>query len=190
QEEFPDIENNDRVIGMVANFNREVKRADLFIKTAAEVLKQHDDVKFLLIGGGELEHQLKNQISCLGLQGKVLLGGKKEPSAPYIKSFDIGVLTSDSEGFSNVLLEYMAAGIPVVATDVGGNTEIIRNQGLGQLVPKGDWADLAQSICMLLDDNAHCRELGENARGNVVEHYSWDKRIRDVESYYEELLEL
>ncbi len=189
QEEFPDIGNNDRVIGMVANFNREVKRADLFIRAAAEVLKQYGDLKFLLIGGGKLEHELKNQINRFGLQGMVILGGKKEPSAPYIKAFDIGVLASDSEGFSNVLLEYMAAGLPVVATEVGGNREIIRNQGLGHLVPKGDWAALAQSICNLLDDNTHRRELGENARENVVEHYSWEKSIRDVESYYEELLE-
>lgn len=188
QEKFAGIGNNDKVIGMVANFNREVKRADLFIKAAAEVLKQHDDVKFLLIGGGELEHQLKNQISCLGLQGKVILGGKKEPSAPYVKSFDIGVLTSDSEGFSNVLLEYMAAGLPVVATDVGGNREIIRNQGLGHLVPKGDWAALAQSICRLLDNRELCIEVGKNARVNLVEHYCWDKRVKDVETYYENLL--
>lgn len=186
--EFPEIQKGDPIIGMVANYNREVKRADLFIRAAAEVARYHGRARFLLIGGGRLESDLKGLIRQLGLRDRVILGGKKEPAAPYIKSFDIGVLTSDSEGFSNVLLEYMAAGIPVVATDVGGNREIVRNAGLGLLVPPGDPGALAHSLCRLLNDTQQSSEIGKNARDHIVEHFSWTRKIREVEKYYEALL--
>lgn len=186
--EFPEIQDCDQVIGMVANYNRRVKRADLFVKAAAEVVKHHDNVKFLLIGGGGLENELRNLIGLLGLQGRVILGGKREPATPYIKSFDIGVITSDSEGFSNVLLEYMAAGIPAVVTDVGGNREIIRNEKIGMLVPKGDYNALANSLCGLLNDNLRCKDIGTNARSHIVNHYSWKMRIKEIEQYYYKMM--
>ncbi len=187
--EFPEIQDGDRVIGMVANYNREVKRADLFIMAASEVLKYHDNVKFLLIGGGRLENDLRSLINHLGMQGRVILGGKRDPATPYIKAFDIGVLSSDSEGFSNVLLEYMAAGIPVVATDVGGNREIIQNKGLGLLVPRGNHNAIAHSLCRLLDEEIKAREMRKNARIHVMNHYSWPKKMNEIELYYEALLE-
>lgn len=186
--EFPEIHNGCRIIGMVANYNREVKRADLFIKAAAEVVKHHNDVTFLLIGGGMLENELRNLISQLGVQDRVILGGKKDPAIPYIKAFDIGVLTSDTEGFSNVLLEYMATGIPVVATDVGGNRELIQNQELGLLVPRDDHMAIASAIIHLLNDRVKCKRIGSNARRHIKEHFSWSYKIKEVESYYEQLV--
>jgi L-malate glycosyltransferase len=187
--EFSGIEHNNLIIGMVANYNRQVKRADLFITAAAEINKRHPDVKFLLIGGGKLEDQLRAQIYSLGLNDKVIIAGKKDPAISYIKSFDIGVLTSDSEGFSNVLLEYMAAGIPSVATNVGGNSEIIQNDNLGLLVPKNDPHALAQAICGLLENEARRKEMGKAARAHVEEHYAWPKKIKEIEAYYEGLVE-
>lgn len=190
QAEFPEIRNGDKVIGMVANYNREVKRVDLFIRAAAEVVRHHDDVRFLIIGGGGLENELKGLISSLGLEGRVILGGKRDPATPYIKAFDIGVLTSDSEGFSNVLLEYMAAGIPVIATEVGGNPEIVLNDTLGLLIPKGDFKALASAICSLLNHHVQRKEMGMNARKHIVDQYSWDMKVKEVERYYEEFVGL
>ena len=189
QKEFPSVQDKDKIVGMVANYNREVKRTDLFVLAAAEVVKHFDDVKFLIIGGGRLENELRALTTRLGLEDRVILGGKKEPAAPYIKSFDIGALTSDSEGFSNVLLEYMAAGIPIVATDVGGNSEIVQNERMGLLIPKGNHNALANAISTLLNDNSQRFEMGRRGRAHVVENFSWQKKIKEIESYYLKLLE-
>jgi glycosyltransferase involved in cell wall biosynthesis len=188
--EIDNISNNDKVIGMVANFNREVKRVDLFIMAAEEVVRHHKNVKFLIIGGGKLENELKELIRKLNLEDIVILGGKKDPATPYIKSFDIGLLTSDSEGFSNVLLEYMAAGIPSIATDVGGNKEIIQNGELGILVPKGDVKAIASSINTLLSDPVRCQQIGLNARKHIERNFTWESKIKEIERYYERLLEI
>lgn len=187
-DEYNDIEKGNMVIGIVANFNREVKRLDLFIMAAAEVVKQYDNVRFLVIGDGRLESILKDLINNLGLNGKIIMGGKKDTATPYIKSFDIGVLSSDSEGFSNVLLEYMAAGIPVIATDVGGNREILKDNTLGLLVRKGDHIELASTICNLLADQKRCIEIGMKARLHISDYYSWDIKVKEIEQYYEQLI--
>jgi glycosyltransferase involved in cell wall biosynthesis len=173
---------------MVANYNRKVKRPDLFVIAAAEVVSQFSEVKFLLIGGGRFENELRTLISGLDLEGTVILGGKKESATAYIKSFDIGVLTSDSEGFSNVLLEYMAAGIPVVARDVGGNSEIIDPERTGLLISTGDQNGLANAIISLLTNRENCKEMGRNGREYVSDKFSWPRKIREVERYYEELI--
>lgn len=190
REEFPQIEYGDKIIGMVANYNRKVKRVDLFIRAAAEVAKKHSvGTKFLIIGGGRLERELKKLVKSLGMEGKIIMGGPKEPAIPYIKSFDIGVLSSDSEGFSNVLLEYMAAGIPVVATDVGGNREILDNNNkFGQLVPKNDYLSLSSTINGLLEENKQRNEMGRAARKNVVERYTWPVKVKEFEDYYNSIL--
>lgn len=188
QDEYDDIEKEDTIIGMVANYNREVKRADLFIMAASEVLKHYKNVKFLLIGEGKLEGKLKKLIRELNLDGRVILGGKKDPAIPYIKSFDIGVLTSDSEGFSNVLLEYMAAGIPVVATDVGGNGELVVHSQTGFLAKKGDPQDMSRAICLLLLDRMLAAAMGRRGREIVEEKYSWHVCIEHLQNYYTELV--
>lgn len=187
--EFPAIRDCDRIVGMVANFNRPVKRVDLFVEVADRVLKQHQDVRFLLVGGGSLEKDLQYVISRLDLNDKVILAGKKNPAMPYIKSFDVGILTSDSEGFSNVLLEYMAAGVPAVATDVGGNREIIQHGVTGLLVPPGDAKKLAEAILYLLKHDEIRKEMSHKARQQIEFKYDWKVKIKEYENYYLNLLE-
>ena len=124
----------------------------------------------------------------LGIADRLIFVGKQDNAIPYIKNFDIGVLTSDSEGFSNALLEYMACGVASVATDVGGNRELIQNGKTGVLVPKGEPEALARAIIELLDDNEYRNWLGSNAKALVTSEYSWDKKIREIEKYYLDLL--
>ena len=186
--EFMEIEKNDKVIGLVANFNRTVKRVDLFVKAAAEVAKQVQNVKFFILGGGKLENELRQLARDWDVEETVIFAGKRYSAIPYIKSFDIGVLTSDSEGFSNVILEYMAAGIPVIATDVGGNRELIENEYTGVLVPQGDYKAIARGICKLLSDKSRRGRMGQEARRVVRENYSWGTKIGEIETYYLSLL--
>jgi glycosyltransferase involved in cell wall biosynthesis len=185
--EFAEVERNDAVVGIVANFNREVKRLDVFIRAAAEVCKYAENVKFVIIGGGRLERSLRDLVLDLGLEKFVVFGGKKDNAIPYIKSFDIGVITSDSEGFSNVILEYMGAGIPSVATEVGGNCELIENGNSGVLAPKGDYRAIANEILKLICDKERRIRIGKEGRRVVAKKYSWDVKIREIESYYHSL---
>jgi len=186
--EFEGIEKKDSIVGMVANFNRRVKRVDVFLRAAVEVASQRREVKFLILGGGKLETELKELAQELGIWNMVIFGGKKDEVIPYIKSMNIGVLTSDSEGFPNVVLEYMASGIPVVATDGGGTKELIKNGLTGILVPPGDYKGIAEGICSLLLDRNKQISMGQEARRVVREKYSWDVKIKEIEAYYSSII--
>ena len=182
------VRKEDIIVGIVGNFNRRIKRFDLFVRAAREVVKRHRKVKFLVVGGGALKEELKNLASELRVVEEIIFVGKMENAIPYIKCFDIGILSSDSEGFPNVLLEYMACGVPAVATCVGGNVELIKDRVSGLLVPKGDHVALAKAICELIEQ-AELREwLKEKAREMVAERYSWDKKIQEIQSYYLKLV--
>jgi glycosyltransferase involved in cell wall biosynthesis len=184
REEFGGIGEDDLVVGTVANFNRRVKRLDVFIRAASEVCRETEKVKFVIVGGGRLEGELRQLVQNLRLEKQILFTGVKYEAVSYIKSFDIGVLTSDSEGFSNVILEYMAAGIPTIATDVGGNKELIDNGRTGILVGAGDYQRIATEIWRFLNDDQRRLEIGQAAKQVAEEKYSWEKKIREIESYY------
>jgi len=183
-DEFDAIQKEDRIVGIVGNFNRQVKRIDLFIKAAALVAAQRERVKFLVIGGGKFEQELKDLATDLEIYDRLIFTGKRDNVIPYIKNFSIGALTSDSEGFPNVLLEYMACGVASVATDVGGNRDLIQVGKTGILVPRGDPETMARAAIELLDDNQYRERLGRNAKALVKSEYSWDKKIPEMESYY------
>lgn len=182
--EYPQIKNNDKIVGIVANFNRRVKRLDLFLESAARVVAKFQQVKFLIIGGGKLENDLKKMAHALGIGNFVIFAGPKEPSVGYIKGFDIGVLCSDSEGFSNTLLEYMAVGVPAVATSVGGNREIVKDGLTGRLVPPGDPECLAEAIIQLLREDCRRGNMGEVGRQLVRNRYDWKVIIKQMEDFY------
>jgi L-malate glycosyltransferase len=184
---FKDMKGADKIVGIVGNYNRRIKRFDLFLQTAAEVLKRLNNIKFLVIGGGVLENELKTLASKLDISQHVAFLGKKENSIPYIKNFDIGALTSDSEGFPNVILEYMACGIPTVATNVGGTRELIENGESGILVGQGDYTGLADSICQILKDKGLIKQFSQKGREIVLNKFSWDIVINNIQLYYKKL---
>jgi glycosyltransferase involved in cell wall biosynthesis len=101
---------------------------------------------------------------------------------------DIAVLPSMAEGLSNALLEYMAAGLPVVATRVGGNVEVVTDNETGLLVPPEDDKALASAILRLLRDPGLARRLGESGKDQVRENFSYEQLIRQVDQLYGKLL--
>jgi glycosyltransferase involved in cell wall biosynthesis len=185
--EFPSINFDDKIVGFVGNFNRQVKRVDLFIRALANVIKEDQRVKFVILGDGKLKPQLLQLSQKLGVENYLIWTGRKDNPVPYIKAFDIGVVSSDSEGFCNAILEYMAAGLPVVATDTGGNPELIEDGGSGFLVPVNDHHALAEKISFLLANKDTAFAMGQRGKKIVEEKYSWDKIIKEYEAYYENL---
>ncbi len=185
EQDFKDI-----IVGIVANLNREVKRVDIFLKAAAYVLRRTNGIRFIVAGDGELKEGLIELAKELGIYRNVRFLGRVENIPQLLSRIDIGVISSDSEGFSNAILEYMAAGIPVVATDSGGNREIIKQGVNGYLVPVGDFIMMGDFILSLISKNKTRFRMGQNARKMVSEKYSINKSIIKYEHCYELLVDI
>jgi L-malate glycosyltransferase len=153
---------SDIIIGAVSGL-RPVKGCETFIDAAAEVLRHAPDVRFVLVGDGPLRSSLEAQAAPLGDHFRFV--GAQEDIRPFLSMFDIAVLASESEGFSNSILEYMAAGLPSVVTDVGGNPEAIENAGI--IVKPKQPLDLANALLSLIKDPTRRKALAQQARARA-----------------------
>ncbi|TET68381.1 MAG: glycosyltransferase [Candidatus Zixiibacteriota bacterium] len=168
------------LVGTLSNL-RPVKAVDIFIKSAFVVSKRFPEAKFFILGEGPQRRDLETLVERLGIKDRVVFAGGAEEVFPYLSAFDIGVLSSSSEGFSNSILEYMLAGLPVVASGVGGNPEIIDEGENGYLVPPGEPQPLAEKIMALLEDERLRLNFGENARLKVAENFSLKRMVDEFE---------
>lgn len=183
----------DVLIGVVSRIAR-LKGLEYFLDAAPQVLARIPRAKFLIIGDNSFEPQyreeLKRQVVTLGLQDHVIFTGFRLDVPNILSSLAVSVLPSVSgEGLSNSLLESMAAALPVVATNVGGNPEVVVDGETGLLVPCRDSAALAEAICRVLLTPGLRQTFGQAGRRRVLDHFSNERMIRTVERLYEELLE-
>jgi glycosyltransferase involved in cell wall biosynthesis len=170
-------------VGMVARMNHRYKNHSGFLRIAAQIHQRMPDVEFLLVGDGPLRQELEKEAASLGLGASAIFLGDRQDMPAILASLDVAVLTSDSESLSNVILEAMAAGLPVVAYGVGGNSELLSHQR-GALIPAGDETSFADVVEKLLADSALCQQLGRNALQFAQENFSLDRvRQRYVELY-------
>lgn len=175
-------------IGIVGNMTRQVKRTDLFIQAAGLVARQHPDIMWHIIGDGQMRNQLEQLAKNCGVYDQIVFAGRVSNVAGYLERLDIGVISSDSEGLSNALLEYMFKGATAVATAVGGNPELISNGVTGLLVPPNDPEALAKALIHLIEDDTMRHNLAQQARLKAEADYSWEKCLAAHHSYYQELL--
>jgi glycosyltransferase involved in cell wall biosynthesis len=174
-------------VGVVANL-RPVKGLEDFVRAAALVAERYPQADFAVAGEGELRGPLGLLADQLGLGVRLRLPGQLSDVAGFLADLDVAVLSSHSEGLSNVLLEYMAAGKPIVATAVGGNVDLIPDGTHGLLVPPRDPGRLAAAVLALLDDPPRASRLGAAARRRVEERYSRAAMVRRVERFSERLV--
>jgi len=146
------------------------------------------DAEFLLVGDGPLRQQLENEASSLGLGASAIFLGDRQDMPAVVASMDVSVLTSDSESLSNVILEAMAAGLPVIAYDVGGNSELLSHQR-GALIPAGNETSFADAVQKLLADSALRQQLGRNARQFAQENFRLDRVRQRYAELYVKLLQ-
>jgi len=137
------------VVGIVANL-RPVKGLDVFVRAAALVKGKFPNVRFVIVGEGEERSRLEYLAIELKVQESVCFAGRRSDVTRILKSFDVGVLSSHSESFSNSVVEYLAAGLPVVTTDVGGCREAVEGSGNGLIVQPNDFKSLADSVNHLI----------------------------------------
>ena len=162
-----------RLIGTVGRLNWAKDQAGL-IRAFRRVNEQLPHTALLLIGEGELRKDLEVRAAEEGVTDRVHFLGDRNDVHELLQGLDLFVLSSVSEGYSLALLEAGAAALPIVATDVGGNGEIIRDGETGRLVPASDPAALAQAMLALLRDSSQAQLLGRAARAWVEQHGSLD----------------
>jgi glycosyltransferase involved in cell wall biosynthesis len=170
------------------------KGLEYFLQAAALVAASRDDVRFLIVGEAApwdpgYRDQLEAYAARLGLKRRVVFTGLRLDVPRVLSEVAVSVLPSLSEGLSNVLLESMAAGVPVVATAVGGNPEAVEEGVTGLLVAPRDPGALATAIQRVLEDRALAMRFGAASRRRVAQRFSIDAVIRATESLYHELLQ-
>ena len=150
-----------------------------------------EDATLVIVGSGEMLPFLKAQAKFLGIEDRVVfMGYVPDDLLPEIfKMADIFVLPSvSSEAFGIVVLEAMASGVPVIATDVGGIPEVLKENEAGLLIPPGNELELRKAIQKLLNNEELRKWYGVNGRKAVEEKYSWDKVVVEIEKVYEEII--
>ncbi|MFT5294379.1 MAG: glycosyltransferase involved in cell wall biosynthesis [Colwellia sp.] len=173
---------------IVGNMTRKVKRTELFIHAAAIVSKSYPDIKWHIIGDGDLRTELEALSMDLGIDQKVVFTGRISNVAEYTENMQIGVICSDSEGLSNAILEYMFKGLVCVVTDVGGNPELIKDNETGLLVPTGDFDAIAKQIILLIENPKLKAEMVKNARIFAENNYSWDNCLEKHQQCYSQIV--
>jgi glycosyltransferase involved in cell wall biosynthesis len=175
-----------RRVGVTANL-RAVKGLDVFVRAAAEVSAAHPGATFHVAGEGPLRPELERLAKEVGLGERLSLRGSVADVPDFLAGLEVAVLPSLTEGMSNALLEYMAAGRAIVATAVGGNVRLIEDGVSGLLAPPGDAGRLAAAVGRLLSDPALAARLGAAARRRVEERYSRPAMVRRFETFYQSL---
>lgn len=183
------IEEDSPIIGIIATLTPK-KDHYTFLKSAKEIIERFPSVKFLIVGDGPLRPKLEHLADELGLNSNAIFAGNRSDVATLISIFDIAVLSSKhTEGCSNFILEAMGMRKPVVATDVGGNEELVVDGVTGKIVPKTDCASLAEAIIWMLRNPAASKELGENGYERVRKYFGVERMVKKYEAIYESLLE-
>lgn len=173
-------------IGVVAMLRSE-KGIDLFVRSLSQLQSRRRTVNAIVAGDGGLRNDLARLINSLGLADVVTLAGKVDNIPAFLEGIDIAVLPSYTEGFPNAIIEYMAAGRPIVATGVGGTRELITHGFDGWLVPPNDPAALSDGIQRLLDDPALAESLAAAARVTARE-FAMETMIERHQDFYHRLV--
>lgn len=161
------------------------------IECGRHICKEYTDVSFVIPGKGNLLDKLQKRVKEMGLQERFKFLGyvNREKLIQLYQNATVYVMPSHYEGLPTVLLEAMACGLPVVATAVSGNLDVVSDGENGILIPPKEPKKMADAISMLLDDDKTRRRLGESARRTIEERYTWDEISDKIIGCYEILLE-
>lgn len=176
-----------KAVGMLARMFP-IKHHDIFLRAAAIVSRVIPDTRFALLGDGPLRSHLEDLNQELNLTSKVVFFGEQRDMTPYIMALDIVALSSEMEGLSLSICEAMTLGKPVIATDVGGNRELVEDGKTGFLVPFGDAEALAEAMIRLLQDHQTAEAMGQSAREKVITQLGLQRYVNEYQNLYEETL--
>ncbi|MBU1046711.1 glycosyltransferase family 4 protein [Patescibacteria group bacterium] len=184
------VSNDDLVIGTIAELHKN-KGLKYLIKAFRRLVREFEnqpnqkgDLKLIIIGEGEERAYLENKLNKYGLNNNVFLVGAIDEASRYLKAYDIFVLPSIKEGFPYVLLEAGLAKLPVVASDVGGISELIRDGENGILVEAKDDDEIEEALGVLINDEGLREGYGRTLYDEVKSEFSFEAMVEEVEGLY------
>jgi len=175
------------IVGVVARIEIQ-KRIDYALNILKELKRFKKKVFFVFFGDGPLDKEMVQLSNDLGISDQLKFFGYVESAKDYIQYFDTLLFTSDWEGLPLTMWEAMAAGIPIISTDVGGIKEILEKEKCGLIYPKGDTDRAIKSIIELMDNNSYGKKLGENGKRAIETKYNRDQFIGFFDALYSNLL--
>ncbi len=173
------------VVGAAGRLSPE-KGFGVLVRAAERVCRERTDVGFVVFGDGPLRDRLRTDIARAGLGGRFALAGLRGDLDALMPHLDLVALPSFTEGLPNVVLEAMAAAVPVVATAVGGTPEVVEDGVTGSLVPAGDADALAVGILQILNSPRRL-SIGLRGRERVLRHFTFEAQARQYEQLFREL---
>ena len=177
----------DKVIVAIGRLHPQ-KGHEYLLRAARKIIPRMRNLKFLIVGDGPMKDSLESLSERLGIKENVIFTGKRDDVKNILYLSDISVVSSIREGFSNVVLESMACSKPVVATDVGGNKEIIIDRANGFIVPSRDEDARADRILTLAGNEELTGKMGLAAK-EAVKNFSLSQMAYKTEKLYEELMD-
>jgi len=171
------------VVGIVGKLSP-VKGHEFFLEAAAAVARERGDVRFLVVGDGTRRAELEGLAAALGLSGRVVFAGARNDVPAVLRLMDVFTLSSVSEGAPHAVMEAMAAGLPIVATDVGGVMDVVGGPSAAVLVPPRDPSAMARGILRLLQDPSEARAMGAALGRAARERHDVGAVVRRVEDAF------
>jgi glycosyltransferase involved in cell wall biosynthesis len=178
----PALARNGPVIGSVARLVPQ-KGHRFLLEAAPRILEHHPTARFVLVGEGPSRVEIETQARAAGIEDHVLLVGQQTDVPAWLASFDVFALPSLFEGLCYAVLEAQAAGVPVVATPVGGVRETVIDHETGLVVPRQDPVALADAVCRLLEHPDEARALSLEA-GRRIERFSKERMVAETIALY------
>ena len=176
------LSNGDKILGTVCRLDP-VKNLELLIGSMPAICKVIPNCKVLIVGDGPAESQLRNYAKTIGVDDRVIFVGRSAEIEKILPIFDLYVNTSLSEGTSMTILEAMSCGLPVVASDVGGNSRLVDNSN-GSLFRARDREGFEQKVVDLLINDGSLAELGKASRRKAETNFSFDRVVKQYEELY------
>jgi glycosyltransferase involved in cell wall biosynthesis len=178
-----------KIVTLVANLRHDVKNVPMLLRAAKQVAEASPETHFVIAGEGGLRASLEKQAVDLEVADNVHFIGRCDDIPALLAESDVCILTSTAEGFSNSILEYMAAGKPVVATNVGGAAEAIADGETGFLIDSDNSEEMAERILELLDDGKKAATFGAAGREKIAENFSRATQLERTLGLYRRLLD-
>jgi glycosyltransferase involved in cell wall biosynthesis len=175
-----------KIVGAAGRLSPE-KGFEVLAEAAALVRLRDPSIGFVVFGEGPCRERIARRVAATGLSGMFVLGGFRADLDQFLPFFDLFVLPSYTEGLPNVVLESFAAGVPVVATAVGGTPEVVEEQASGRLVPPGDPRALAEGILDALSCEDRLRDMGLHGRQRVVQQFTFQAQAKHYRLLFQDL---